>query len=86
MSDAGGFVAIAVGAALTLVVVFALWRRLPAPVALCALALAGALAGVGALAIQDAPSRADRVLTIGVLVILTPLHARLVFGRPGERG
>jgi hypothetical protein len=60
-------------------------RRLPAPVWVGLLALAGAAAGAGALAVQDHAGPGDWLLTLVALAALTPLHARLVFGPPGSR-
>jgi uncharacterized membrane protein len=85
VSHAVGVAAIVAGAALALGVVFFLWGRLAAVVAFAALTIAGVLVGVGALAVQAHVGFADRVVTVLVLAVLTPVHGRLVFGKPGER-
>jgi hypothetical protein len=59
------------------------WRRLPPALAFAILAGCGALAGAGALLVQDRASGAEWALTLLVLGVLTPIHARLVFGKPG---
>jgi hypothetical protein len=80
-----GVAAIVTGAMLGLGVAFFLWRRLRAALAFAALTVAGVLVGVGALAVQERVRLADRVVTVLVLAVLTPVHGRLVFGKPGER-
>lgn len=75
---------IVAGSLLVLLTVIGLWRRLPGPAALVLLAAAGAIVGGGALLVQDDPGSGDWGLTLLVLGVLTPLHARLVFGRPGR--
>lgn len=85
MNVGAGVGLIAGGALLVLLVVFGLWRRLSSPVALPALAVLGALVGVGALLVQARASVAEWALTMFTLSVLTPVQARLVFGRPGPR-
>lgn len=74
---------IAGGVLLALVTVFSLWRRIPPRVAFGFLAVTGMAVGAGALLVQQHAGIGDRVITIGVLGVLTPIHMRLVFGRPG---
>ena len=74
------------GGVLGLFTVFVLWRRLPLPVAFVLLAASGAAIGAGALLVQDRAGPGDWALTLFVLGVLTPLHGRLVFGRPGRSG
>jgi hypothetical protein len=73
---------IAGGSALALVVAIGLWGRWPPLLSLGALAALGAVVGAGALLVQDRVSTAEWTLTTVVLGTLTPLHARLVLGRP----
>jgi hypothetical protein len=80
----GGTALIVAGVGLGLVVVFALWGRLSVAAAFVALAALGMMVGAGALLVQEDPGPADWVLTLGALAVLTPLHARLVFGTPGR--
>ena len=80
-----GVAVIVAGAMLGLGVALFLWRRLRAALAFAALTIAGVLVGVGALAVQERVRLADRVVTVLVLAVLTPVHGRLVFGKPGER-
>lgn len=77
---------IAAGTALGLLAVFVLWRRLPEWAAIGIMSACGAAIGAGALLVQDRASAGDWVLAVGALAVLTPLHARLVFGRPGGSG
>lgn len=79
-----GLSLIALGCLLALLVAFGLWRRLPAAPALGALAACGALVGAGALLVQDRAHAVDWVLTLLALGVMSPLHGRLVLGRPGS--
>jgi hypothetical protein len=78
-----GVTLVVAGSALGLAVVFGAWRRVPFLAALGLLGAAGAVVGAGALLVQDEASAAEWALTLVALAVLTPLHARLVFGRPG---
>lgn len=73
------------GVSLALLVVFAMWRRPPPPLTFGLLAAAGAAVGAGALLVQDHAGRGDWLITVGVLGVLAPVHARVVFGYPGRR-
>jgi hypothetical protein len=64
-------------------VLVALWRRLSEVVAMIALGGIGAAVGAGALLVQDRASGADWAIATVALGVLTPVHARLVLGRPG---
>lgn len=86
MRVSGGASLIAAGTAFGLLAVFVLWRRLPERTALAIMGVCGAAIGAGALLVQDRASAGDWVLAVGVLAFVTPLHARLVFGRPGGSG
>jgi hypothetical protein len=74
---------IVAGGLVSVLVLVGLWRRVSEPVALGLLAACGALVGAGALLVQDPVSGAEWAVTLVVLGFLTPVHARLVFGRPG---
>jgi hypothetical protein len=83
VSDLLGVALILAGSALGLVTSFVLWRRLPAaPCVLLAVA-SGALVGSGALVVQSGTTTADWAVTLFALGALTPVHSRLLFGRPG---
>jgi len=65
-------------------VVLGRWRRLPERTArICSSAL-GTAVGAGALLLQDDPEVADWMVTLGVLAAFTPLHVRMLVGRPGK--
>jgi len=81
-----GVASIVSGSGLALLVAFGLWRRLPSAVLFVSLATCGALVGVGALLVQDRPGPWDWAIAPVVLGVLTPIHARLVLGRPGASG
>ena len=85
MSDTLGVTAIVGGSGLALVVVFALWRRLEPISAFGAMTLAGLLVGTGALAVQDRVTALEWGVTLIALGVLTPMHAWLLFRRPGRR-
>lgn len=74
---------IVAGSLLGSLVVFGAWRRLSPAIAMVVLAGSGALVGAGALLVQEEVSGVEWALTLLVLGLLTPIHARLVFGRPG---
>lgn len=67
---------------MALLVAFVLWRRLPAAALFVSLAACGALVGVGALLVQDRSGPGDWAIAPIALAVLTPIHARLVLGRP----
>lgn len=76
---------IVLGAALVLVTAFGLWRRLHPAVSVPVLAAAGAVVGAGGLLVQSRAGAADWAVTLGLMAVLTPLHCRILFGRPGRR-
>jgi hypothetical protein len=80
-----GIACIVAGALLSALVVVALWRDVRPPVAFGLAVMCGLLVGVGALLVQDDVSWAEWAVTLVALGALAPLHARLVFGRPGTR-
>jgi hypothetical protein len=82
MNTGLGIVLIAAGSLLGLLVVFAMWDRWSAAVSQGLLVGCGVLAGAGALLVQGGASTAEWAATLVALGVLTPLHARVVFGRP----
>jgi hypothetical protein len=84
MAVGAGVALIAAGALGSLLVLFAAWRRLSAPLAFGLLVLGGAAIGAGGLLVQDEASVGSWVITMGLLGGLSPLHGRLVFGPPGS--
>lgn len=84
MSLGLGIGLIALGSLLGLLIVFGAWRSLPDGVAFATLAGCGALVGAGALLVQEHASGVEWAITLLVLGVLTPVHARLVFGPPGS--
>ena len=84
MSTGAGVATIVGASALGLLTVLVLWRRLPAPAAFAAMAACGVGVAVGGLLVQDDVGTASWVLAVVVLGVLTPVHARLVFGPPGR--
>lgn len=80
-----GGIGVLAAAAAAAVVLIARWARLAAPAAFGGLVVCGACIGVGALLVQEAPGAGDWVIAPVVLGTLTPIHARLLLGRPGTR-
>jgi len=85
MNAGAGVALIVAGSLLGLFTLFVLWRRLSL-LAFVMLAASGVAIGGGALLVQDRAGPGDWALTLFVLGVLTPLHGRLVFGRPGRPG
>ena len=85
MSDGAGVGLIAGGVVLLLVTVSVLWHRATVALAFGLLAAGGVAVGAGALLVQDHAGTGDWLITLGALSVLTPIHMRLVFGRPGGR-
>jgi hypothetical protein len=83
VSTGGGIATIAVASSCGLVIVFFLWRRLPGVTALALMAVCGVALGAGGLVVQEAVGPASWAVALVVLGVLTPVHARLVFGPPG---
>lgn len=67
---------------LGLLVAFGPLRRLRSAVSTVVFGLAGVAVGAGALLVQDEASAAEWTITLVALGVLTPIHGRLVFGRP----
>jgi hypothetical protein len=79
-----GFCLIVAGGLLAILTSFLLWRRLPMAAAFGVLAASGAMVGTGALLVQDEAGGAEWAITLLALGVLAPMHARLLFGRPGQ--
>lgn len=75
---------IVAGGLLAILTSFLLWRRLPMAAAFGVLAASGAIVGTGALLVQDEVDGAEWAITLLALGVLAPMHARLLFGRPGQ--
>jgi hypothetical protein len=84
VSTGAGLATIAGASALGLLTVFVLWRRVPAATAFAVIAACGVGLAVGGLLVQDDVGTASWVVASGALGVLTPVHARLVFGPPGR--
>ena len=80
----GAGVATIVGASALGLTVFVLWRRMPAAAAYALMASCGVGVAVGGLLVQDQVGTVSRVVAVVVLGVITPVHARLVFGPPGR--
>ena len=76
-------VAIVSVAAVALLALLERWRRTPGRAPLVLLAVVGAVAGGGALLLQDDPGPADWAVTLAVLAAGTPMHFRFLLGPPG---
>ena len=77
--------ALIAGASLVgVLVVFGLWHRLPATAAYVLLTSCGACLGLGGLLVQEDVGTASWWVAPVTLGLLAPLHARLVFGKPGR--
>ena len=84
MSTGAGVVTLAGASALGLLTVFVLWRRVPAAAAYALMASCGVGVAVGGLLVQDDVGTAAWVVAVVALGVVTPVHARLVFGPPGR--
>lgn len=84
MSTGAGVATIVGASVLGLLTVFVLWRRLRAAAAFAVIAVCGVGVAVGGLLVQDDVGTASWVVAVAVLGVLTPVHARLVFGPPGR--
>ena len=84
VSIGAGVTTIVGASALGLLTVFVLWRQLPAAVAFAVIAVCGVGVAVGGLLVQNDVGTASWVVAIVALGVLAPVHARLVFGRPGR--
>lgn len=84
MSTGAGVATIVGASTLGLLTVFVLWRRVPAAAAFALTASCGVGVAVGGLLVQDDVGTASWVVAIVALGVVTPVHARLVFGPPGR--
>jgi hypothetical protein len=73
------------GAFLGLATNLILWRRLEPALSVVLAAVSGAVVAAGALLVQDHAGVGDWAIAVTVLAVLTPIHGRVVFGRPGAR-
>lgn len=85
MHRAAGIGLVCGGALLGLATSLVLWRRLAPVLAVALAAVSGAVVAGGALLVQDHAGAGDWAIAVGVLAALTPIHGRVVFGRPGAR-
>ena len=81
-----GIALILAASAIGALIVFGLWRRLPAGLAFGSMVVCGMGIAAGGLLVQEDVSPASWVVALGALAVLTPLHMRLVFGPPGHGG
>jgi hypothetical protein len=81
-----GVALIAAGSLVAVLAVVGAWRRISTAAGVILVAACGVVVGTGALLVQEEASAGEWVITIIVLGALTPVHALLLFGRPGGRG
>lgn len=86
MHRGAGIALIVTGGALACVGMFVLWHRVASSLAVGFVAFGGAVVGTGALLVQEDVSTASWVVTLVAFIVLTPMHARLVFGPAGPPG
>ncbi|MGH2589795.1 MAG: hypothetical protein ACRDGW_03240 [Actinomycetota bacterium] len=84
MNEGVGISLIVAGGLLAILTSLLLWRRLPMAAAFGVLAASGAIVGTGALLVQNEVGGADWAITLVALGVLAPMHAWLLFGRPGQ--
>lgn len=84
MSTGAGVATIAGASVLGLLTVFVLWRRMPAAAAYALMASCGVGVAAGGLLVQDDVGTASWVVAVVALGVVSPVHARLVFGPPGR--
>lgn len=65
---------------------FGLWHRLDPGLAFGSMVVCGTGIAAGGLFVQEDVGAASWVVALVALAVLTPLHMRLVFGRPGPGG
>jgi hypothetical protein len=81
-----GIALIVAASAIGALIVFGLWRRLPAGLAFGSLAACGMALAAGSLLVQEDVGVASWLVGLGALAVVAPLHVRLLFGPPGPRG
>lgn len=79
-----GVAAIVAGSGMALLALVRTRRHLGGVLPTVLLAACGALVGVGALLVQEAPGAVDWAIAPSVLAVLTAVHARLVLGPLGQ--
>lgn len=79
-----GVAMIAVSGAMLALVMFGLWKWLPAGLAFALVVGCSLGVAAGGLLVQDEVDRASWVIALSVLGVLGPLHARLILGPPGQ--
>lgn len=84
MAVALGVAVIVVSGAMLALVMFGLWKRLPAGLAFALVVACSLGIAAGGLLVQDEVDRASWVLALSLLGVLGPLHARLILGSPGR--
>jgi hypothetical protein len=72
-------------AAVALLTAFPLRTRLPAPLVVVTLAVAGGALGWGGMLLRPDPSTGEFVAAVVLLAVLVPAHVRIVLGRFGPR-
>ena len=77
-------VGVIVSAGLLGLLLLARWRMVPERTAPILAPLLGVALGAGVLLLQDDPEVADWVVALGGLAAFTPLHVRMLVGRPGQ--
>lgn len=83
MHPEAGLALIAAASLVGVAIAFGLWHRLPGGVAYALLAACGVGVAVGSLLVQRDVGAASWWVASIALGALTPVHARLVLGRPG---
>jgi hypothetical protein len=83
MAVGWGVTLIVVAGASMAIVMFGLWRRLPAALAFGLVAACGVAIAVGGLLVQDEVDGASWVIALTLLGTLAPVHARSLIGSPG---
>lgn len=81
-----GVALIVASSAIGALIVFGLWHRLAAGFAFGSMVVCGMGIAAGGLLVQEDVGAASWVVALVALAALTPLHMRLVFGRPGPGG
>ena len=83
MNVGAGTALIVAASAVGALIVFGLWRRLSPGAAFGSLAACGTALAAGGLLVQEDVGPASWVVALATLAVLTPVHMRLVFGKPG---
>ena len=86
MHVGAGIALIVASSAIGALIVFGLWHRLSAGLALGSAAACGIGIATGGMLVQEDVGPASWVVALVALAVVTPLHIRLVFGPPVPRG